>query len=70
MGGIAVVFKVWGATRNFAHSLEDIRTNNPNFYLVKSEMLYFQDCISYSNEPRNRKKVGFLVTGLAKEKFG
>lgn len=36
----------------------------------KSGMLYFQDWISYSNEPRNRKKVGFLTTGLANEKFG
>ena len=36
----------------------------------KSGMLYFQDWISYSNEPRNRKKVGFLAMGLAKEKFG
>lgn len=36
----------------------------------KSGMLYFQDWISYSNEPRNRKKVGFLVIGLAKEKLG
>jgi hypothetical protein len=34
----------------------------------KSGMLYFQDWISYSNEPRNRKKVGFLAMGLAKEK--
>src|ERR1044072_320710 len=36
----------------------------------KSGMLYFQDWISYSNKPRNRKKVGFLTTGLANEKFG
>lgn len=34
----------------------------------KSGMLYFRDWISYSNEPRNRKKVGFLAMGLAKEK--
>ncbi len=33
-------------------------------------MLYFQDWISYSNKPLNRKKVGFLVMGLAKEKLG
>jgi hypothetical protein len=32
-------------------------------------MLCFQDWISYSNEPRNRKKVGFLTTGLANEKL-
>ncbi len=36
----------------------------------KSGMLYFQDWISYSNKPRNRKKVGFLAMGLAKEKLG
>ena len=36
----------------------------------KSGMLYFRDWISYSNEPRNRKKVGFLAMGLAKEKLG
>ena len=30
-------------------------------------MLYFRDWISYSNKPRNRKKVGFLAMGLAKE---
>ena len=38
--------------------------------LKKSGTLYFQDWISYSNEPRNCKKVGFLAMGLAKEKFG
>ena len=36
----------------------------------KSGMLYCQDWISYLNEPRNRKKVGFLARGLAKEKLG
>lgn len=36
----------------------------------KSGMLSLQDWISYSNEPRNRKKVGFLAMGLAKEKLG
>ncbi len=35
----------------------------------KRGILYFQDWISYSNEPRNRKKVGFLATGLAQEKL-
>ena len=36
-------------------------------WVVKeSGMLCFQDWISYSNEPRNRKKVGYLTTGLAK----
>ncbi|KAI4998306.1 hypothetical protein ZWY2020_053648 [Hordeum vulgare] len=34
----------------------------------KGEMLWLQDAISSSNKPRNRKKVGFLVLGLAKEK--
>ena len=34
----------------------------------KSGMLYFRDWISYSNKPRNRKKVGFFAMGLAKEK--
>lgn len=33
-------------------------------------MLYFQDWSSYSNKPRNRKKVGFFVMGLANEKLG
>lgn len=35
----------------------------------KSGMLYFRDWISYSNKPRNRKKVGFLAMGLAKQKL-
>jgi len=35
--------------------------------LKKSGMLYFQDWISCSNKPLNRKKVGFLAKGLAKE---
>ena len=34
----------------------------------KSGMLYLRDWISYSNKPRNRKKVGFFAMGLAKEK--
>uniref|UniRef100_A0ACD6AUC9 Uncharacterized protein n=1 Tax=Avena sativa TaxID=4498 RepID=A0ACD6AUC9_AVESA len=34
----------------------------------KGEMLWLQDEIYSSNKPRNRKKVGFLVLGLAKEK--
>ena len=53
------------STRNFSIS-KCIETLGSK----KSGMLYFQDWISYSNEPRNRKKVGFLTTGLANEKFG
>ncbi len=36
----------------------------------KGGMLHCQDWISDSNEPRNRKKVGFLVMGLPKKKLG
>ena len=46
------------------------RNASKPWVVKKSGMLYFQDWISYSNEPRNRKKVGFLTMVLAKEKFG
>ncbi|KAB2059380.1 hypothetical protein ES319_A11G298500v1, partial [Gossypium barbadense] len=32
--------------------------------IKKSGILYFQDLISYSNETRNHKKVGFLAMGF------
>jgi len=35
----------------------------------KRGILFFQDWVSYSNKPRNRKKVGFLATGLAQERL-
>ena len=47
-----------------------LRNVSKPWVVKKSGMLYFQDWISYSNKPRNRKKVGFLVMGLAKEKLG
>ena len=47
-----------------------LRNVSKPWVVKKSGMLYFQDWISYSNEPRNRKKVGFLAIGLAKEKLG
>lgn len=47
-----------------------LRNVSKPWVVKKSGILYFQDWISYSNEPRNRKKVGFLVMGLAKEKLG
>ena len=47
-----------------------LRNVSKPWVVKKSGMLYFQDWISYSNEPRNRKKVGFLIIGLAKEKLG
>ena len=44
------------------------RNVSKTWVVKKSGMLYFRDWISYSNKPRNRKKVGFLAMGLAKEK--
>ena len=47
-----------------------LRNVSKPWVVKKSGILYFQDWISYSNKPRNRKKVGFLAMGLAKEKLG
>ena len=47
-----------------------IRKVSKPWVVKKSGMLYFQDWISYSNEPRNRKKVGFLDIGLAQKQLG